>query len=424
MGAMANVAPVLGSRTIVGLCWGLTALVVFAASPDIARAETGPTAVKVGPVLTVADGTASSIATGGAVAYNRVNDEFFVVWRNSGPSAELHGRGVSVHGGFVDEAQILVSDEDPISSPSIAHDPLQNQHLVVWKGMNNHAYGRVVTDTGEPVTDPWDASVAGWEMTVVFNPAAATGGEFFISGRSSGSGSPPGIYGERINNAGGGAGSIEVELSGSPGPAGQVALNESDSQVLVTWRDQENFILKGRIINSDGSFVTDSFVISTVFPTAVIATGVAFDPVHERYFVVFGEFQGGPLRGQFIAADGTLDGDPITLIDSVEEEFPCLAYDPVNQVYLLVWFSYWRVHCQLVSLDGELLGTAVEITSSWTSFRPSVAASTDQGGFLVVWNRTANWSVHGQLIRVGGGDLVFANGFEGGNTHLWNVTVP
>lgn len=414
----------MASRAIVGACWCVAVVVAIAADSNIARAEGEPTAVKVGPVLTVADGTATSVASGGAIAYNSVNSEYFVVWRNFVPSVELYGRGVSVDGGFVDDAQILVSGEDPVSAPSIAHDSVHNQYLVVWKGLNDRAFGCTVSDAGAPVTEPREVSVAGWEMTAAFNSAVGNGGEYFLSGRSYGAGSPSGIYSERINYTGVGAGPVEVELRGAPAPAGQIVLNELDSQVLVTWRDQVEYNLKGRIIDADGSFATDSFVISSVFPTTVITTGAAFDPIHERYFVVFGEFQEGPIRGQFVAADGTLDGGPITLIDSVEEEFPGLAYDPVNQVFLLTWYSYWRVHCQLVSLEGVLLGNPVELSSAWTSFRPSVAASTDRGGFLVVWHRTANWSVHGQLIGVGGGDLIFSNGFEAGNLLLWSNAVP
>lgn len=405
-------------------CWCIAAVSLLVGFPGGVWADGERTAVKVGPLLTIADETATGLAPSGAVAYNAVNDEYFVVWLNSSASVDLFGRGVPVDGGFAGEAQVLVSGDDPMSAPSIAHDPSHNHYLLAWRGLGNHAYARLISESGAPVTDPWDALVASREMTAVFDSNVGTEGEYFLFGRSLASGSPNGVYGGWIESGGGGASSIPIELGGTPGPAGRAALNESDSQVLVTWRDQVDYELRGRIVNADGSFATDSFLINSVFPTAVIATGAAYDPIRERYLVVFGTFQGGPIRGQFVSADGTLDGGAVTLVDSVEEEFPCLAYDPVNQVYLLVWYSYSRVHCQLVSLDGALLGEPVDITSAWTSFYPSVAASTDHGGFLVVWHRTNGWAVGGQLIGVGGGDVIFSNGFEAGHTLLWNATVP
>jgi len=422
------------SRALKGLSCSVAAVLFSAPSLGAYSVENEPSAVRVGPVLTVVTGTVNGTGQG-TIAYNSVNDEYYVVWNDfefEMPRGvlrnDIYARRVSVDGGFVDNAHAVIADENSTFAPSAVHDPVRNQYLVAWKFQGNipgtpsfnHLFARLVTDSGAAITDPWDASIAGFEVTGVFNPLAGISGEFFLTGRSFATGDPSGVYGERIDHTGSGQGTIKVELNNAPGPAGQIALNGPASQVLATWGDVSTNRVMGRIINSNGSFATDAFEISSVYPSAEPATGGSFDPHYGRYFVVIGDFMDGPVTGQFVAEDGTLDGAPITLIDSGDREYPYLAYDPGNRVYLLVWHNSRFINCQLVSPTGQLLGDPIELTSVHQSTEPRVAASTDRGGFLVVWRNTASMSLHAQLIGVEGSSLVFTDGFESGATGAWD----
>ena len=182
------------------------------------------------------------------------------------------------------------------------------------------------------------------------------------------------------------ANQLAVELFGD----NQEKRHNFTSQLLATWRKQSDSDLRGRIINGDGSFAGSEFVISTVFPTSGLAASVAFDPVNDRYLVVFGTFSGGPIMGQFVTSSGALDGPPLTLVDSTNTLNPFLARDGVNEVFLLAWRDGSSISAQLLSDQGDVLGDPVAIVTGSAVGDPRLAANTSDGGFIVAWKDNRN----------------------------------
>ena len=94
--------------------------------------------------------------------------------------------------------------------------------------------------------------------------------------------------------------------------------------------------------------------------------------------------------------------------------WPSMAYDPVNNRYLVVFMnekvvgkkSVDRIYGQMVDPDGNTLGAKFLISKSNTSaFNPSVAYDSVNKRFLVAWGdygTGADMSIHGQLIDIKG----------------------
>ena len=64
-----------------------------------------------------------------------------------------------------------------------------------------------------------------------------------------------------------------------------------------------------------------------------------------------------------------------------------VAWDPVNQVYLVVWGAFGEVLGRFVTPDGDVLGLqpfVIPTTSSYTD-APRLAYSPDAAEFMVVW---------------------------------------
>jgi hypothetical protein len=168
-----------------------------------------------------------------------------------------------------------------------------------------------------------------------------------------------------------------------------VAYNSNGNQYLATWRDQSASNLKGRIINADGTFATAVFLISSMFPESGLAASVAFDPVNDRYLVIFSEFCASGVYGQFVSSSGTLDGSVFTIVEPTAARLaPFVAYDGVNDVFLVAWINNdtGGLTVQLLYDDGSLAGDPLPIDNPGAAAGvPRIAANSVEGGFIVAW---------------------------------------
>jgi hypothetical protein len=259
----------------------------------------------------------------------------------------------------------------------------------------------------------------GFENSLVHNPV---NNEYFVTARSF-TPDPGGIFGSRI--AGGTVvdPAIEIDLTQGitrldPAPNGEVAYNSLDNQYLATYAIQayptwSAYNLRGCIVNADGTLAVPPFAVTFPpnFRSFYRAASVAFDPNAGRYLVVYGDARPIPLRGQFVARDGTLIGLPFEISEPMVdvEVAPRMAFDPVNNVYLVAWCQSptdepTQILARLLAADGTPLTDPVVLSTTGYHI-PFVCANSNSGGFLVTWRDIRNQShgtidIYGQFIDV------------------------
>jgi hypothetical protein len=140
---------------------------------------------------------------------------------------------------------------------------------------------------------------------------------------------------------------------------------------------------------------------------------VAFDSVHDRFLVVWadGGVEPGPtnLYGQVVNPDGTLYGDPIPIAVNELAQQPDAAFDPVNERFLVVWTQahngVGNIYGQLVSAEAALYGSNFGISPIPPDYHyaviPKVQFDTINNRFFVIWIGPSTgipYDVYGQFV--------------------------
>ncbi|MGD8450920.1 MAG: hypothetical protein PVJ57_03805 [Phycisphaerae bacterium] len=364
----------------------------------------------IGDIIVVDDASVWNVG-GISVAYNSTDDEFRVFWFDSRieDQNDVYSQRLSTLGELLGANLTICAGIPSYSTTACAYDPIANQYFFVCRYQNggpgtegfNHAYGGLVSARGGLINGLTDVCNGGLEPTLAYNSVDQ---QFFLEARNFYGGGAEGIRGQRFDRDGNViGGGVTITNTDWPAPCGQVCYNSNANQYLATWREQSNENLQGRIINADGTFATSAFVISTMFPESVLAASAAFDPVNDRYLVLWSGFYGGGAYGQFLSLTGAPVGGPFMVFEPDGYRLKTfVAYDPVNRVYLAAWQDLLDVWVQLLSDSGELLGDPINL-GGYPDGSPRVAVNTTSGGFLVVWwDRTYvdNNNVLAQLVGV------------------------
>ena len=400
------------SGLIARLCCG----VVLVAGSAAYAGDRDLTPELVGGTIDLDTGVTSNMG-GVSAAYNSTDNEYRVVWFDSRITGQndVYAQRVATDGTLLGVNVTIISGSNSQTDTAAAYNPTANEYLISWKNQSdgpgspgfNHAFGGIASATGGLIGSETDLSNAGLEATLAYNSAD---NEYFLEARNFAGGGTAGIYGRRVSAAGSPVGGdVTITTSGAPAPAGQVAYNSNGNQYLATWRDQSASNLKGRIINADGTFATGVFLISSMFPESGLAASVAFDPVNDRYLVIFSEFCASGVYGQFVSSSGTLDGPVFTVVEATAARLsPFVAYDGVNGVFLVGWIDNdtGGLTVQLLYDDGALAGDPLPIENPGSATGPPrITANSTAGGFIVawadhIWETPGRHNILAQLIGV------------------------
>ena len=207
-------------------------------------------------------------------------------------------------------------------------------------------------------------------------------------------------------------------ISNAPGAqANPVVTNDTvNGGFLVTWSDDRNIdglAIYGQLVSAEGEFQgTEILIASGLFRGQVPSSySVTYDYVNQRFLVVWISVQS--IHGQFINANGTLQGEEFSIgdpefYDPTGIPHIAIAYDSINQKYLVVWDSMFNrdIFGLLVGADGSPVGKVFSISTYFGS-NPSVAFDNVNQRFLVAWT----WGVtDGQFVNPDGtilGDRLF-----------------
>lgn len=366
----------------------------------------------------------SSYSSYPSMAFNTQTDEYLVTWDEGSLAANtsIVAQRVTAAGSLAGSPATIVLPAAYQITPEAAYNATDNEYLITWRWQGsgfNSLNAQRFDATLNPLDSVFQATTdgAGFEATVVHNP---TNNEYFALARRF-SPSPGGIYGARIS----GNAMIQSSVYDSerginfswPAPTGDMAFNTWDNQYLATYAIQgvptwSCYNLRGRIINADGSVTGAPFNISS-YPHArpfYRAAAAAFDSNAGRYLVVYGDAGLEPIRGQFLERDGSPMGFPfeITTPMVTTNISPNMAFDAVNNVYVVVWNANdgdpIDINAQLLAADGAPIGGPVLVSSNGYHI-PSIQANENDGGFLVAWRDSISSGqgspdIFGQILEV------------------------
>jgi hypothetical protein len=143
---------------------------------------------------------------------------------------------------------------------------------------------------------------------------------------------------------------------------------------------------------------------------------VAYNSARDQFLVVWHNFWGGDrdIYGRRLDGDGNLLSWFSISVGSVDRAQPAVAYDPINDRYLVVWAndfygdgSDWDLYGRLIPWNGPDAGlTEFPIESnSRTQSYPEVTFALAQQEFFVVWNNTGGGSpkdIEGRRVNLDG----------------------
>lgn len=220
-----------------------------------------------------------------------------------------------------------------------------------------------------------------------------------------------GIYGQYIASEG--------TIEGSNFMVANTAVDESMPRLtfnattgigLIVWQKNNGggagYDLYGRLLDSNGLLVGDSFAVETADANQqrpVLAANAAGDTLvawHDNRHGIWDIFMGMKL-----AAGGWGGVSKVHPAPGAQEK-PQIAYNPDDDEYLVVWQDYrsstnWDIYGQRIDGDGSLLGTniAIDTTATKHQTRPQVAYGANE--YLVVWqhytdNNNTTYDVYGR----------------------------
>jgi hypothetical protein len=387
-----------------------------------------------------------------AVAFNPLDGEYLVVWYGDTLAGGLGDNELEIWGQLLDDGGVPIGSAlritemgeqgDDARDPAVAFNPVDGEYLVVWSSFG---------DFGPP-----------------------TSGE-------------PEIFGQRLSAAGARVGPNEFRISdmGPDGFAGWLATTPDvvhdavNNRYLVVWRgideiagQNTGFEVFGQLLAADGSELgSNDLPVSDMGPLDDPDHFVwphpkaAWNPLDQEYLVVWagdddipplvvGEYE---VFGQRIDADGAqvgandfrisdagIDGSTDWLVYEV-----AVGFDALAGVYLVAWMGEddlggmaaheLEIFVQALGRGGQEIGpNDLRISdaggtgsSAFDVESPAVAWRSGDAGFLVIWEGEDDvgglieeeFEIFGQRF-LGGAPILFADGFESGDTSAWSSTVP
>lgn len=365
-----------------------------------------------------------------AVATNTTTGESLVVWTDHRRgNADVFGQLVSADGKRIGwNFQINEMDWRRQANPDVTYNPTANEYLVVWEddsepcsqyGETTQISGRRVGADGSLLGPSFCAFLSTIEgnlqPAIAFNPTA---NEYLVAAVDFayvGAVWPvryTEIWTQRLTPTGTRAvgakhrsGRDALGWEWSP----RVVANPAANEFLVVWQDSRNDVagdtyeIWGQRVSGTGPAIGYNFRISG--PLAVDATDpdVAYDPVDERYLVVWSDKRdalttGADVWGQVLdgAASRVAWNVPICGAGAVGDDLsPALAFEAVSSTYSVAW-SDGRgdtsrgsdIFAQVVDGDGGRVGWNETISGPLAigdDTLPGVACGLTGGLCLAVW---------------------------------------
>jgi hypothetical protein len=333
-----------------------------------------------------------------ALAYSTLSKTYWSVYLTYGMPF-LWDKRINPWGSSHDGWGMMYSyGDDEHANPALACDTVNDRFLAVWTGEWPYydLYGQVLGIDSNPFLIS-NATGAQANSTVTYDNNNERYLVTWVDHRIS---DQPALYGQLVNSDGTFQGTefvIDSEFGNVDGaPFYAVAYDHVNQRFLVLsgW-------LYGYLINANGLMEKDKFPIFEVHDYIPIGgVAVAYDGLNQRYLFVYDVRQGvSSTTGQLLNGDGTLYGTNFW----VGSPNPAVAFDRVNQRFLVAGMRRGSTNGQFVSDDGTLQGEEFVISESgYAAYddHPAIAFNPQCGNFLVASVGGRNHSkIHGTYVR-------------------------
>lgn len=299
------------------------------------------------------------------IAYNRIRNEYLVVWRNDRPgNDDIRGVRLAADGKALGSPfYISAGTGAERINPDVAFDYTNDQYLVVWEQYDTNfvnclgIYGRRVAGTG---------SVIGTSDILIHSVTEDT---------------------LRVSS-----------------PAVDYAYTSDN--FLVVWSEYVSWIVDyeiilGRILSSDGTLPDPAFWISP--GSGTYFTGhpdVAYNRHADRFLVVWEctfDLANWDIYGQQVHGTGGLYGSPITIayytVPTTDPKVAAIPTAPGNEKFLVVFETHYStsdhdVYGKVISEEGVVVTPLSDVyiaDSTKDETSPQVSGSEKNNTYLVIW---------------------------------------
>jgi len=386
-------------------------------------------------------GNLTRIALDPAVAYNKTNNEYLVIWYAdelpTDNEYEVWGQRLSATGAELgSDFRISNMGDDNSTSrtalrdPEVTYNATTNQYLAVWAGNNLPAFGKYeiwgqkITNTGAEVQGTPES---GGQCTDTVD----SDGDGLINDGCPAVGAPEtACVSNILDNDGDGAGNdgcptntdFRISNTGSDADPSRttdnpvVATNTSNGQYMVAWYGNpssaagENEIY-GQVLSQTGAEVGTDFRISNVGPDGnglyepgVDPPAIAYDSDDNQFLVTW--YGNDPplsheeyeIFGQRLTAAGAEVGTDFRISnvgtdgDTARNTFaPAVTYDETDKQYLVAW--YGDIGAEIEVCGQKLAGdSGNEVGGDFRLSNMGPDQDAAYAGFFpaLTWNSTAN----------------------------------
>ncbi|MGC9394359.1 MAG: hypothetical protein ACP5J4_05845 [Anaerolineae bacterium] len=338
------------------------------------------------------------------VAYLASAGRYLVVWqdeRDLSDPPDLYGRLVRRDG-------TLDGDDFPIAAyaggqvnPRVAASEVDNSFLVVWNsasGPTSRIQAQRVNATGQllgPRLDITDGTAWAGTPDITYRPAVDRYLIVWVDTR----GETADIYAQQLLSDGTLVGdNIPVTLAPGDQLRPVIAANSPDDALFVVWEDSRNGLrdIYGQCFKPGNTFLGIDFPISTQ-PEYEEAPAIAVWETagSSVFFVVWETGEGnGDLRGQRVAANGSLIGAPFSVSDDPHTQSSAaiaVARTAPQPVVLVVWGDFRGyfsgIYGQRLDANALKVGLHVGLTPmDGQQVHPVLAYSATADQYLAVWH--------------------------------------
>lgn len=357
------------------------------------------------------------------VAFNSTDNTYLVVWEHVVDPTVVEVHGVILDGETgqpIGGPVLLLAEGDKIEAPEVVYNSAENEFLLVARRENDSmALAQRVSANGQPIGGV--ESLGRSEGPTYFDPASrarvvsaaynATDNQYLVAlcGPPSGQILFPDLTLDII-----------VEAYGD-GTNPAAAWSSRSNAYLTAWEDREirntgSENLSAQLLSAGGEPIGDTLKIRDQ-DFAEESPRIAYNPDDDQFLVIWDErigFSEGldpqtltDTIGQIVDAAGKTIGNPIPIEAGTAYTLrQDVDYSSKAGMYLIVWkgdesgdFAFADIYGRTVGRDGSPNGDAFLIYDAGDdgtnkgndeqyydeSKLPVVAANTNHGGFLVVW---------------------------------------